>query len=145
VGLTARTDLGVYLTRNPNANYGFYGAQLQRALLGGASSPWAIAGRGSFVSLYGPEDIDFTVLGAEVTASRTFRLNAWTSVSPYVAASNYLARAHEKTTVVALHDETVPGSQGSLGATLNLRAVRFGAEYNASAVKSISMKVGVGF
>src|SRR4029078_9499404 len=45
-GLTARGGvsdthaLRVYVTKNPNANYGFYGAQLQRALLGGTNSTW---------------------------------------------------------------------------------------------------------
>ena len=145
VGLTDKTDLGIYITKNPNANYGFYGAQLQRALLGGTDSKWAISVRGSFVSLYGPEDVDFTVLGADVVASRTFRLNQWASVSPYAGVSNYLARAHEKSAVVTLRDEVVPGSQSSLGATLNLKAIKLGAEYNAATVKSVSLKVGVGF
>jgi hypothetical protein len=44
---------GVDATKNFQANYGFYGAQLQRNLLGGATGAWAAAARVSFVSLFG--------------------------------------------------------------------------------------------
>jgi hypothetical protein len=144
-GLGDRTDLGIYVTKNPNANYGFYGAQLQRALLGGVSSKWAIAVRGSFMSLYGPEDLDFTGIGADVFASRTFRVRSWASVSPYAGFSSYIARAHEKSPVVTLRDEVVPGSASTLGASLDLRGARLGAEYSTAAVKSVSMKIGFAF
>jgi hypothetical protein len=144
-GLGDKTDLGLYVTKNPHANYGFYGLQLQRALVGGANSNWAVATRGSYMSLYGPEDLEFRMVGADILASRTLRLNKWVAVSPYVGLSHYISQSHEKSTVVALDDETVAGSQGSFGASLSLRAIRFGAEYNVAAVKSVSMKVGFGF
>ena len=144
-GLGEKTDLGLYVTKNPNANYGFYGAQLQRALLGGTSSNWAIAVRGSFMSLYGPEDLDFSAIGADVLASRTIRLNRWASVSPYAGLSSYIARSHEKSTVVALKDEVVPGSASTLGVVLGMRGVKLGAEYSTAAVNSVSMKIGFGF
>jgi hypothetical protein len=145
VAVGDRTDLGVYVTKNPHANYGFYGVQLQRALVASKDSSWALAARGSYMSLYGPEDLEFRMLGADVVASRTVRLTRWMSVSPYAALSQYVAQSHEKSAVVALGDETVPGSQGSFGAALSLRGIRFGAEYNVAAVKSVSMKVGLGF
>jgi hypothetical protein len=150
-GLTARsgigekTDVGVYVTKNPNANYGFYGLQVQRALVGGAATPWTTSGRVSFVSLYGPEDVDFTVYGAELITSRRLDLAKWGSVSPYAGVSSYLSRSHEKTTVVTLADEQVGGAQATLGATYQIAAVRLGAEYNVARVRSLSMKVGFGF
>ena len=40
-GVSAETDVGLYVTKNPNANYGFVGAQVQRSLATGATTPWA--------------------------------------------------------------------------------------------------------
>jgi hypothetical protein len=142
--VTAKTDVAAYATKSPGANYGFYGAQVQRAFLGG-SSPWGAAARMSFVSMYGPEDLDFGVYGIDVVASRTVTLSRRISLSPYAGLSHYLARSHEKTAAVDLKDEVVPGSQGSFGVTLNLAAARLGAEYNVAAVRSFSLKMGVGF
>lgn len=65
-GVSGNTDVGVYYTRNPNANYGFYGAQVQRNFLGGSEGDWAAATRVSFTSLFGREDVDFTVIGWDV-------------------------------------------------------------------------------
>lgn len=143
-GVTETTDIAAYVTKNPRANYGFYGAQLQRALVGG-SSKWGVAARLSFVSLYGPEDLDFSVYGVDLIASRTIALSRWASVSPYAGISHYLARSHEKTAAVNLDDEMVAGGSRSFGAALNVSAARLGVEYSAARVGSFSIKLGVGF
>ena len=36
-GVSDKTDVGVCFTRNPNANYGFVGGQVQRNLVGGST------------------------------------------------------------------------------------------------------------
>jgi hypothetical protein len=143
-GLTARTDVGIYVTKNPNANYGFYGAQLQHNFFESAGGSWSASARASFMSLYGPEDLDLTVYGADVVASRRFALTKWADVSPYVGVSTYLARSHEKSAVVSLDDERALGGQAMVGTELRLSKARFAAEYNAAKVRSISLKVGIG-
>ena len=144
-GVGAKTDVAGYFTKNPNANYGFWGAQLQRTFIGTTSSAWAASARLSFVSMYGPEDMDFGVLGGELITSRKIDLTKWASLSPYAGVSGYLARSHEKTAAVALHDENVTGARATLGASLQLSAARLGVEYSAAKVGSLSMKVGFGF
>ncbi|HEU4996575.1 MAG TPA: hypothetical protein VFT29_17280 [Gemmatimonadaceae bacterium] len=143
-GITPGTDVGVYLTKNPNANYGFYGAQVQRNLVGGATGNWAAAARVSFVSMYGPEDMDFSVYGVDLLASRKLGLTRWAAISPYAGVSTYLATSHEKTAVVNLDDERVLGVQGMLGAAMQLSAARLAVEYSVAKVPSLSLKVGVG-
>ena len=59
--------------------------------------------------------------------------------------SGYLATSHEKSDVVDLDDEYVPGAQASLGAALQLSFVRLGVEYNVAQVNSFSLKVGIAF
>jgi hypothetical protein len=90
--VTEKTDVGVYFSKNPNANYGFAGGQVQRALLGGPDSDWDASARLSFVTMFGPEDLDFTVIGWDIVASREIPLTTWASVSPYAGVSSYLGR-----------------------------------------------------
>ena len=144
VGIGDKTDVGVYATKAPGANYGFYGAQLQRSLFGGAESRWAAATRVSFVSMYGPEDVDYSVYGADLVASRTLRLRSWATLAPYASVSTYLGNAHEKSNVVNLDDERVLGGQAAAGAALQLSKARLSAEYNVGKVNSFSMKIGFG-
>jgi hypothetical protein len=142
-GVNTNTDVGVYFTKSPGANYGFFGAQVQRSLVS-STRTWAAATRLSFVSMYGPDDLDLRVYGADILASRTFALNRWVSVSPYVGGSTYLSTAHEKTTAVDLDDENVVGGQAMLGTAVQLSKARLALEYNVSRVNSFSLKVGVG-
>jgi hypothetical protein len=143
-GVGEKTDVGLYFTKSPGANYGFVGGQVQRNLVGGASGEWAAAVRASFTSLYGPEDLDFAVIGWDVVASREIRLNRWAALSPYAGVSSYLARAHEKSAVVDLKDEYEGGSQVMVGTVLELSGVRMAMEYNRASVNSVSLKVGFG-
>jgi hypothetical protein len=144
-GVTDKTDVNLYLTKSVGANYGFYGVQVQQALSGGGGGGWSTAARVSFVSMYGPDDFDFRVIGADLVASREVRLSSWATLSPYALVSGYLANSNEKSSVVDLDDEHVPGAQASVGAALQLSFVRLGVEYNVAQVNSFSLKVGIAF
>lgn len=143
-GVSDNTDVGVYFTKSPGANYGFYAAQLQHAFVNDTARGWAAAARVSFASIYGPDDLDLRVYGVDLLASRRFALTRWAAVSPYIGGSTYLSTAHEKTTAVDLHDERVLGAQAMVGATLHVSKARLGVEYNVSHVNSLSLKVGIG-
>jgi len=142
-GVSGRTDVGVYFTKSPGANYGFVGGQVQHSLAKSASE-WAISTRLSFVSIYGPDDLTFAVYGVDLLASRKLDVARWAAVSPYAGVSTYLTSAHEKTTAVALDDEHVIGMQASVGAAVQLSKARLGVEYNVAKVPSFSFKVGFG-
>jgi hypothetical protein len=143
-GVGAKTDVAAYVTKNPGANYGFYGAAVQRSIVGDVSSKWNASARASFIKMYGPEDMDFSVYGADLVASRTLTLSRWAAISPYAGVSGYLARAHEKTPVVNLANENVIGARASVGAELRVSKARIAAEYNAARVGGISFKIGFG-
>ena len=143
-GVGSRTDIGLYVTKNPNANYGFIGGQVQQNLIGSATSDWAVATRASFTTLYGPDDVDLTVIGWDFVASREFGLTTWASVSPYAGVSSYFSMAHEKSPVVDLDNENIGGSQAMIGAVVQLSAARLAIEYNKAKVNSVSMKIGFG-
>jgi len=143
-GVAGGTDVGVYLTKNSGANYGFYGAQVQQSLVKSPTNVWAAAARASFVSMYGPADLNFSVFGVDLLTSRHFAMSRWAAVSPYVGVSTYLSTSHEKTAAVTLDNETVLGAQAMVGAAVKLSVARVGVEYNVAKVPSFSLKVGIG-
>jgi hypothetical protein len=143
-GVAAKTDVAVYLTKNPGANYGFYGAQVQQNLFEDASHGWSAAARASFIKIYGPEDLDFTTYGADVVASKRLTISKWLSVAPYAGVSSYLSTSHEKSALVNLDDEHVIGGLAMVGAEVQLSKARLAVEYDVSRVNSLSLKVGVG-
>lgn len=142
-GVSGRTDVGVYFTKSPGANYGFVGGQVQYNLMQSASD-WTASTRLSVVSMYGPDDLTFAVYGVDLLASRKLDVARWAAVSPYAGVSTYLASAHEKTSAVALNDENVIGMQATVGAAVQLSKARLGVEYNVAKVSSFSFKVGFG-
>jgi hypothetical protein len=145
-GITNDIDVSGYLTKSPGANYGFWGGQVQYAFANDAENDWAASARISFVSIYGPDDLDFTVYGLDLLASKEFSVYSdWVSVSPYAGVSTYLSRTQETTDVVNLQDETMAGVQGSIGAVAQISVVRLGLEYNVAAVNTVSFRVGFGF
>lgn len=144
VGLTDRTDVGLYFTKNPGANYGFVGGQVQRNLVGGRESMWDASARVSFNTMYGPDDLDYSVIGLDFVASRQIPIMGWAALSPYAGVSSYLGRAHEKSAVVDLEDEYQGGSQAMVGAVLKVSGARLAVEYSVASVNSLSLKIGFG-
>lgn len=145
-GLTDRIDAGVYVTKSPGANYGFYGGQLQYNFVHDVQKNWAASARMSFVSMYGPKDVDFTVYGVDLVASRDYTvLRKWATLSPYAGISTYLASSHEKTNAVDLRDEHVAGVQGMIGVAAQISHARLAVEYNVARVHSFSLKMGASF
>ena len=140
-GITNSTDVGVFWTRNPNANYGVYAAQVQQSLVNRTAAN--LSARLSHSALYGPDDVGFNVTGVDLLASRTMRLG-WTTISPYAGVSTYLTRSHEKSAVVNLADESATGVQAMAGAVLQLSKARLAVEYNAAEVNSLSFRIGFG-
>jgi len=144
VGVSDRTDLGGYVTKNPKSNYGFVGGQIQRNIINDQKRGWAGAGRMSFVTLFGPEDVGLTVLGLDVLASKTFPVNDWLAVSPYVGGSSYLSFSQEKSDVVDLDGEIRPGNQAMIGVAADVYRTRLAVEVSSARVNTLSFKVGVG-
>lgn len=146
VGITDDLDVGVYWTINPAANYGIAGAQVQYAFLNKPDRPWKASARLGFSSLYGPEDLDLDVYGADVVVSREFALfSNQLMVSPYAGASAFVSHTREKTSVVNLNDVNIAGMQVMAGATAKFSFLRLGVEYNVGPVNTLSFKMGIGF
>lgn len=145
-GVTDRLDVGAYFTINPNANYGFFGAQAQYNIIEEAKANWAASARVSFVSLFGPEDLSLRIYGVDLLASKAYPIFAErASISPYAGVSGYLSTSHEKSAMVVLDDEQVLGGQAMVGVAASWSVARLAVEYNTAKVQSRSIKIGFAF
>ncbi|HEX8941714.1 MAG TPA: hypothetical protein VF785_01180 [Gemmatimonadaceae bacterium] len=142
-GVTSTSDVGLYFTKNVQANYGVYGLQLQQNLVRGGARDWDVSARASFMSLFGPADLDLKVYGVDVVTS----WKQWTykraTVVPYAGLATYLSSSHEKTAAVTLADEHVIGVMATVGTELQFSALRLAAEASVAKLPSISMKLGI--
>lgn len=144
-GITGRLDVGAYITKNLQSNYGLWGGQVQYNVLHDQRRQFAASARLSLVSLYGPEDVSLKVYGMDLLASKTYALRSRISLSPYAGVSTVLSRAHETSAAVNLLDENTFGVVGTVGAAAQVSAARLAVEYSMARVSSLSFKVGVGF
>ena len=146
IGITKKLDVAFYWAKDPKANYGFWGSQLQYNLVNNVEKKWAAAARLSFTSMYGPDDLKLNIYGLDLLASKEFPLYfRWASIAPYVGVSTYLSNTHETSEKVNLNDEHVVGGQGMVGAVLKLSAARLAVEYNFAKISTLSFKIGVAF
>ncbi|MFA6467574.1 MAG: hypothetical protein WCW35_01665 [Bacteroidota bacterium] len=145
-GVTDNIDIGAYWIKNPGANYGIWGGQVQYNLINEIEDHWAASVRTSVISLYGPDDLDLTVYGIDLLASKEYAVYSdWIFVSPYTGVSTYLASSHETTAAVILEDERIVGVQGMVGTILQISYARLAFEYSVATVSTLSFKVGIGF
>ena len=139
VGITDRVDLGMYFTKNVNSNYGFFGGQVQYAVMTDTERKLSAAGRFSIVRLFGPDDMRASTYGLDFLVSREIAM-----LEPYVGVSGYMSRGRETTTKVDLENETAFGAQATLGIAARVSVLRLGAEYHLARVPGVSLKVAVG-
>ena len=71
-GISRKVDVAVYWSERPGANYGVAGAQVQYNLINDTAKNWAVSTRASMNSLYGPADLNLSVCGVDVLASKKF-------------------------------------------------------------------------
>jgi hypothetical protein len=143
-GVSERVDAGVYYTRNPEANYGLVGGQIQVNVMRAAQGRFAASTRLTMVRLVGPEDVAVAFYGADLVASHTVHLTGRVTVSPYASVTALLSTAHERSAVVSLADERVLGAMGSVGAAAQIGPATLAVQYDVAAVSAVSFRIGVG-
>lgn len=142
-GLSKKIDAGIYYTTSPGANYSFAGGQLQFNMLNASKHMVDLSSRLGFNTIYGPDDVNLAVYALDVIVSKKFTLiNNWLSLSPYAGGSVYNTRAHEKSVLVNLHDESITNLQAMLGVVAMIHHFSLGVEYNKSVVNTLSFRLG---
>lgn len=140
IGVSDRMDVGFYYTTNSQANYGFMGGEVKYALFLQPEKPWAMAVRTTYATLLGVEDVNFHLLGVDLSASKKIGV-----LTPYLGIGANLGRAIETTSKVNLHNETVLTPRGIIGSQLSLSFFTLTAELDVAAVSTLSLRTGLRF
>jgi hypothetical protein len=138
VGLTDRTDLGAYYTRNPEANYGWIGLEARQAVLCEREGrPVDLGARLAWTRTLYVEDMALDAVTADVSVGRTVRRY----LKPYAGAGFDLVHARERSAVVDLHDETVMVPRAFAGLGVHWRHVALGVEGELGALNRFEFQV----
>jgi hypothetical protein len=140
MGLSDRIDVGFYFTKNPEANYGFMGGEIKYAVFMESQKPVAMAVRTTYATLLGVENLNFHLLGVDLSASKKIGM-----LAPYFGIGANLGRAIETTSKVNLDNETVLTSRGIIGARFSLAFFSLTAEMDVAAVSTFSLRTGFKF
>jgi hypothetical protein len=140
MGVSDRVDVGFYFTKNPNANYGFMGGEMKYALFLESEKPLAMAVRTTYATLLGVDDLNFHLLGVDLSASKKIG-----RLTPYLGIGANLGRAIETTSKVNLHNETVLTPRGIIGTQLSLSFFSLTAEMDIATVSTFSLRTGFKF
>ena len=139
VGVTENMDIGVFYTRNSNANYGWVGLDGKYQLLTeDESTPVSLAVRGAYTKTLYVSDMDMHALTADVSVGRKL----WRVVTPYVGVGADGVYARETSNAVNLRNETAiaPHFFGGVNVMLWGR-VTLGAEYTRGPVASSQAQI----
>jgi hypothetical protein len=138
-GITDDADVGAFWTRNPNANYGWFGVDGKwRVLAQEKGKPLSLAVRGAYTKTLYVTDMDMHAVTADVSVERKV---AW-GLRPYLGVGADGVIARERSSAVNLRDETllVPHAFTGVAVTV-LRRVDLALEFTAGARPSTQIQV----
>jgi hypothetical protein len=136
VGVSSTMDVGGYWTTAPGANYGLVGGELRYAFLRESARVPAAVVSTSLSVLTGVPDFNFEVYSVGVVASK--RLARFI---PYLGVRENLAIGTETTNKVDLDRESIPITQGYVGASYSIWRVGLAAEYDIAAVNTFAFVI----
>jgi hypothetical protein len=144
IGVNDRMDVGVYYTSAKpfGAKYGFLGFDCKYALLNTTEKGWSAAVRGSYAMDANIKDFNISSTGLELlTGKRLFRL-----FTPYAGVATNWNYGREKTSDVALANESNFGFRGIVGLEFRWRFLDFAYECQlGDGMAQRSLKIGVVF
>jgi hypothetical protein len=136
-GVSSTMEVTGFWGAAPRANYGLVGGSFKYAFLRETARVPATAFRASVVTLTGVPDFDFSVYSGGLEASK--RIGALT---PFGGVRQSMAIGTETTSKVDLSRESIPLTQGFLGAAWSIWRLGVTAEYDVSAVNTFALVIG---
>ena len=137
LGVSSKMDVSGCWATAPGANYGLLGGEFKYAFLTESAKVPAAALSTSFTVLTGVPDFDVSVYSVGLVASKRFAMFA-----PYLGVKEGLAVGTETTAKVDLHRESLPFTQGFIGATYSIWKLGLAAEYNIADVNTFAFVIG---
>lgn len=140
MGIGRKWELGGYITRDFNANYGFYGWELKRSKEIREDAGAYSALRLSHSELFRPEDIKLKTFALDWTFSKK-----WDYLEVYGGLSGARTVARERSDKVDLKREKVWSPTVLAGAQFQYKWAVLGVQGEYGVVNTAAMKVGVSF
>ncbi len=130
-------DVGGYWTTAPGANYGLLGGEFKYAFLRESARVPAAAVSTSFTMLTGVPDFNLSIYSVGLVASKRIAM-----FTPYWGVKEVLVIGTETTAKVDLNRESLPLTQGFIGATCSIWKLGLAAEYNIADVNTFAFVIG---
>jgi hypothetical protein len=137
LGVSNAMDVGGYWTTAPGANYGLVGGEFKYAFLSESARVPAAAVSASFTTLTGVPDFNFSVYSVGALASKRVAM-----FTPYLGVKESVAVGTETTSKVDLNRESIPLTQGFIGANFSIWKLSLAAEYNIASVNTFAFVIG---
>lgn len=138
--LTDRIEMGSYITKDPAANYGFWGFDFKYSDIAPCLNGVQVAARVSHSRMFGPEDLRLGNTSADLLASKK-----WDWVEPYVGGSIGYSQSRETTDEVNLQPARNLSPRLLAGAKVDFKFISASVEYDLAQVRTFSFKLGASF
>lgn len=142
LGVTEHTDVGVYFTRSPIANYGWIGVEGKHALLRQSEAmPVTLALRGAYTQTLFIDDLEMHALSAGASVGRTFG----GLVTPYAGVGADAVYASETSAAVDLDSEVAVEPHALVGVEVAYWHLAAGVQAQWAVVPSYQVHLAVTF
>lgn len=140
MGISERTDIEAYFTKNFGANYGFAGGAIKYAFYHDAESNWAASSRLTYSALFGVNDFNYHQGGVDVLVSK----DLW-FFRPYAGAGITLGQLTPTTTKVNLAGETLVAPLAIVGLQFVYKHLSLAAEADFGVINMYTLRVAAAF
>jgi hypothetical protein len=142
LGVTDELDVGAFYTRNPEANYGWFGVEAKYSILRQREDmPVSLAVRGAYTKTLYVTDMNMHALTADVSVGHTF----WKVLTPYLGVGSDAVFAKETSQAVDLKNEYILVPHLTAGAEVRYWHVAIGFEAQLGALPSYQAQVSAVF
>lgn len=138
-GLPFNLDVGLMYASVPDSNISLTGAELRYALMEGNVALPALAVRGTYSTVSGVDQLDFSTTGLELTISKGFAM-----FTPYGGVGQNWVTSTPN--VTGLEEESFTQSKYYVGMNMNLGLINFDVEVDdTGGAQTVSGKMGLRF
>lgn len=139
VGVADKLDMGVFYSRNPQANYGWVGVDGKYSVMSETNGqPVSVALRAAYTKTLYVSDMDMHAVTTDVSVGRTI----WRGFRPYAGIGSDAILARETSARVNLRNESVVAPHAFAGFDWTvLRRLSLGAEFTQGALPSAQVQV----
>ncbi len=138
-GLPLNLDVGAFITKVPETDFVLWGGEIRYAFVEGGIATPAVAGRLTYSSMEGVDEIELSNTGVELSVSKGFAI-----LTPYVRVGKIFTKS-KAVGIASLDEESVDMNKVFVGLNINL-GTNIGLEIDKTGdYTTYSAKLGIRF